>query len=293
MTLRPVRLLPTFFKKIWGTTTLDPWYDARGSRIGEVWFTHDDAPTSAGCTLRELMERHQSDLLGSAARGPGGRFPILLKFLFTSDKLSVQVHPGDAYALAHENSPGKTEMWRILRAGPGASVALGFREPASSEAVRRACLSGEIESMLEWFPVAAGETYFIPAGTVHALGGDIALIEVQQNSDITYRLYDYGRPRDLHLDRSLDVARIERHPGRQACAACPYFSVDEPRLEKATVYEPDPGRFHLLGLIEGEGTLDEQPIRAGDVWLAPASGGPFLIAPKRPMRFLRTWVPAA
>ncbi len=135
--------------------------------------------------------------------------PLLVKFLFTSDNLSVQVHPNDEYAAKHhEGSRGKTEMWHILRAEPGAKIAFGVRVPVTKEELRTAAESGAIVDLLNWIPVRPGETYFIPAGTVHAIGGGLVICEVQQLSDVTYRLYDYkrvdkdGKERELHLDHS-------------------------------------------------------------------------------------------
>src|SRR5262249_46670605 len=137
--------------------------------------------------------------------------PILVKFLFTTENLSVQVHPSG------ECGVGKTEMWHILRAAEGASIALGFRDTVTPAWARAAAESGEILEMLRWYPVRAGETYFTPAGTVHAIGAGIALCEIQQHSDITYRLYDYGRPRELHLEEGLAVSDFGTHPGASAC----------------------------------------------------------------------------
>ncbi len=152
-----------------------PWYlNSAQKKIGEVWFEAD--------------------------------LPLLVKFVFTSERLSVQVHPNDEFAAAHENSRGKTEMWYVLRADPGARLAIGFREAISRERLRESALSGEIEQLLNWIEVQAGDAFFVPAGTVHAIGGGLALCEIQQHSDITYRLYDYGRPRELHLDKAMQVA---------------------------------------------------------------------------------------
>ncbi len=155
---------------MWGATDLVPWYPASDKKIGEVWFEAD--------------------------------LPLLVKFVFTSERLSVQVHPNDDFAAAHENSRGKTEMWYVMRADPGARIAIGFRESISRERLREAAVSGEIEQLLNWLEVQAGDAFFIPAGTVHAIGGGLALCEIQQHSDVTYRLYDYGRPRELHLDKA-------------------------------------------------------------------------------------------
>src|SRR6185369_504382 len=153
-------------------------------------------------------------------------------FLFTSQNLSVQVHPSG------ECGVGKTEMWRILDAAPSAKIALGFTRPLDPDTLRAAAVSGEIEALLRWFPVTPGETYFIPAGTVHAIGAGITICEIQQNSDITYRLYDYGRPRELHLDQGVAATDLNawRHPGASLAvdladgwkrlARCRHFATD-------------------------------------------------------------------
>ncbi len=167
------RLTPSFREKVWGATRLGPWFPDSDRKIGEVWF-----------------------------EGPFGNdadLPLLVKFIFTTEKLSVQVHPEDEYAGLHHQSRGKTEMWHILAAEPGAQIAAGFRESITPEQFREAALSGAIEQELQWFDARPGDTFFIPAGTVHAIGPGLALCEIQQNSDVTYRLYDYGRPRELHL----------------------------------------------------------------------------------------------
>jgi mannose-6-phosphate isomerase len=173
-------------EKPWGRTQLPgPFASAGGGRrIGEIWFAPPDG--------REL--------------------PLLVKYIFTSEKLSVQVHPDDAQARARGLPNGKTECWYILDAEPGAALGLGFREPADAQTLRRAALDGSIEALMDWKPVSAGDFLYVPAGTVHAIGAGISLIEVQQQSDVTYRLYDYGRPRELHLDDGLAVARGEPYP---------------------------------------------------------------------------------
>jgi mannose-6-phosphate isomerase len=172
--IKPQRLTPRFLEKVWGSTRLEPWFPNSQKKIGEVWF------------------EGVADL------------PLLIKFLFTSENLSVQVHP-----------EGKTEMWHILAAEPGAKIAAGFREPVTAEQAKAAALSGEIEEMLEWFDAAPGDTFFIPAGTVHAIGAGLSLCEIQQWSDVTYRLYDYGRPRELHLDQGLAVSDLSSHAARR------------------------------------------------------------------------------
>jgi mannose-6-phosphate isomerase len=260
--LRARRLPPSFREKIWGATDLAPFFPPTKEKIGEVWFASETAPS------------------------------ILTKFLFTSEKLSVQVHPDDAYGLKHENSPGKTEMWHILRAQPDARIALGFREPLTRDRLRDAALSGEIETLLRWIPVAPGETYFVPAGTVHAIGAGLALCEIQQHSDVTYRLYDYGRPRELHLERALAVADLGWHPGaalpgrapegQEHLACCPYFSAELHRFAQPAKLAPG-----LWVFLEGSGRIAGQSFDPGEVW----ETGEVRIEPESPVRALRTYVP--
>ncbi len=172
-----VRQLPTrLVEKVWGRDTLPaPFVAPAGKRIGEIWFE------------------------------PPAEFPqLLVKYLFTSEKLSVQVHPSNSNALAGE--AGKEECWLVLDAQEGAQLAIGFDREFSPQEVEAAALDGSIEQMLTWHSVAPGDVYFLPPGTVHAIGPGLSLVEVQQNSDTTFRLYDYGRPRELHLERAMAVA---------------------------------------------------------------------------------------
>ena len=262
-TPRPTRLKTTFLEKIWGSTFLEPWFPNPANKIGEVWFTAEQ------------------------------QLPVLVKFLFTSDKLSVQVHP--------DGPRGKTEMWHILRAEPRARIALGFREPVSRERLREAAASGEIERLLHWFPVSAGETYFTPARTVHAIGGGIALCEIQQYSDVTYRLYDYGRPRELHLDQGVAISDLGDHPGatqaralprgRKGLVCCEYFETEliEMAGRLRTMEIEGSG---LLIFIEGSGNLAGEAVQMGEVWQLPAGAWP-LDVNAAPVRALRVIAPVA
>lgn len=162
--------------KVWGRDQLpSPFIARKGSRIGEIWF---EPPP-------ELPQ-------------------ILVKYLFTSEKLSVQVHPSDSNALPGE--AGKEECWLVLDAEPDARLAIGFEREVAPDEIAAAARDGTIERLLTWHPAQAGDLFYLPAGTVHAIGPGLSLIEVQQNSDTTFRLYDYGRPRELHIERAIEVA---------------------------------------------------------------------------------------
>jgi mannose-6-phosphate isomerase len=250
------RLTARFLEKVWGSEHLQPWFPNSetkigAKKIGEVWF-----------------------------EGPGSlELPLLVKFLFTSGKLSVQVHPDDAYAARAHGSRGKTEMWHVLAAEPGARIAAGFREPVSEERLRAAARSGEIEELLAWHAASPGDTFFIPAGTVHAIGAGLVLCEIQQRSDITYRLYDYGRPRELHIEESLAVSRRAPHSARveakrEELIACEHFTVGRRIVTASSEFICPPGQFVLLIVTDGEGSLHGNPVRAGQVWYAPPGTPP-------------------
>ncbi|HEY1754283.1 MAG TPA: type I phosphomannose isomerase catalytic subunit [Bryobacteraceae bacterium] len=267
-----VRLKPRFVERVWGSEHLGPWFNVppgfqnTGAKIGEVWFE------------------------GS------GDLPLLVKFLFTSGKLSVQVHPDDAYAAQHHNSLGKTEMWHVLAAEPGAQIAAGFREPVSADRLRAAALSGEIEELLAWHDARPGDTFFIPAGTVHAIGAGLTLCEIQQLSDVTYRLYDYGRPRELHLDQSLAVSHLGPHSARvkpegMVLVSCEHFTVA--RYECSGKIEFHRGADGLgvpdvLIVIEGEGHVGGALAHCGEAWYAAPGTSPFEVTGR--LTLLGAWV---
>jgi len=236
------KLAPHILEKEWGATTTSPWLENKeGRKIGEIWFAD-----------RSVL-------------------PVLVKFLFTSDRLSVQVHPDDVYAQAHGEERGKTEMWHILQAKPGSTVAIGLREPASGERVREAALDGGIVEMMEWLPARAGDTFFIPARTIHAIGGGLVICEIQQYSDMTYRLYDYQRtpPRPLHLDDGLAVSNFGPCEGRREgdVVQCDYFRSERVSVNgRLALPSPDRPTFYIA--TAGEGTIGGEPFHAGEAWLA-------------------------
>jgi mannose-6-phosphate isomerase len=246
----PRRLASTAHEKIWGTPETGPWYrNPERREIGEIWFAASDS------------------------------VPLLVKLLFTAGNLSVQVHPDDAYARKHHDSRGKTEMWHILRAAPGAKIALGLCEKVTPERLRQTALSGEIMELLDWIPVRPGDTFLIPAGTIHAIGGGIVLCEVQQYSDVTYRLYDYGRDRELHLDHAIAVSHLEPRDGMvkpELLVECPYFRTERLAVN-GTLVAAAPLRNTIYVVLEGDGLFGGMPFHAGDAWEIEAASEPFEI----------------
>ena len=178
-----MKLKPRYVEKPWGRNALPSMFaPPSGKRIGEVWFE------------------------------TGPELPLLVKYIFTSERLSIQVHPDDAEARVRHLPRGKSECWLIIDAEPDAMLGLGLTREITSDELRAAALDGSIEQLVGWRPVAPGDFFYVPPGTIHAIGGGISLLEIQQNSDVTYRLYDYGRPRELHLDDAVAVARRAPHP---------------------------------------------------------------------------------
>lgn len=200
-------------------------------RVAKPWGQTDIpsqfGPAPADGPLGEIWFQRADDQSNDA---------LLVKYLFTSEHLSVQVHPGDATARLAGHERGKDEAWLVLEAKPGAEIGIGFKEPVSDERLRAAALDGSIVELIDWRQVKTGDCFYSPAGTIHSIGPGLTLLEVQQNSDITYRLYDFGRPRELHLDEGVQAARVESRispsqplpigPGRQVIARGPKFVVE-------------------------------------------------------------------
>ena len=216
--LFPFRLAPYFRTRIWGFHDLAPWFDYKtdGEPIGEVWLTGEMCKVAtgafAGQSLQAITDQQGQELLGTALGD--GEFPLLIKLLFPKEKLSVQVHPDDAMAGKYGAPRGKTECWYALDAQPGAQVALGIHEGVTCEEIRAAIKAATLEDLLEMVPVQKGDMLFVDAGTVHAMGPGVVILETQQTSDLTYRMYDYGRPRELHLEKSLEAMRLKTRAGK-------------------------------------------------------------------------------
>lgn len=266
---KPVRLPPSLREKVWGRTRLAPWFSDSERKIGEVWY----------------VAKHE--------------LPLLVKLIFTSERLSVQVHPDDG-----EDGPrGKSEMWHILDAEPGAAIALGFRERIARERLREAATTGELEQLLNWIPVKAGDTYYTKAHTVHAIGGGIVLCEIQQHSDVTYRLWDYGRPRALHIDKAVAVSELDVHPGAarpvvlsngwELLVRSKHFVTESLRLAPDVEQRVCPENCQLWICLEGAATIGGEAVHQGEVWWVPEKGAQPAVRAQTRTRFLRTYVPRA
>ena len=289
--LSPFRIAPFFSPRPWGTRDLSPWYDFRPVEpVGEAWLTGPqcliETGTQQGRTLSELAAAYPDALLGPH-RNEAGDYPLLVKILFPHDKLSVQVHPDDALAQQSGEPRGKTECWYVLEAEPGAAVALGLKPGSSVEAMREAIANHTLEDMVEQVPVAKGDMIFVDAGTVHAIGPGVVLLETQQTSDTTYRLYDYGRPRELHIDRGVAATRLRTAAGkvppkiegaRTRLIEQKYFTVDRIAVDSASPFlsEASAGVPQTLVAVEGAAVCtaegcDPVDLSAGRAVVIPAA----------------------
>jgi mannose-6-phosphate isomerase len=322
----PFRIEPIFTPRIWGARSPVPLFPEKTNLqepIGEAWLTGVDCKVAtgpfAGKTLGEAWREMPAEWRGARFTEPCD-FPILVKFIFPNDKLSIQVHPDDAYAAAHEQAAGgrgKTEMWYVVSAEPGAYVFIGTKPGVSKQQFRDAIAKNTVETLLEKYPVFNGDTFFVPAGTPHTIGPGMVLCEVQEYSDLTYRVYDYGRmdakgkPRELHVEKALDVMKFGKTAGGKIpplslytayrrhskikvarnvtlLSACRYFSV-----ERWELYEGNPisyGKglaFDILVVLSGDGQMEWRPsvwkrdhdtmkwsssdFEAGQCWFIPAN----------------------
>ncbi|HEX4650239.1 MAG TPA: type I phosphomannose isomerase catalytic subunit [Granulicella sp.] len=280
--LPPFRLAPVFSERVWGRPNLRPWYAETGTDqpVGEAWLTGPacriETGPLAGRTLAAAVQDHSSEILNPTA---APEFPLLVKLLFPNDKLSVQVHPDDEQARAIGQPRGKTECWYVLEAAPGATVALGLKPGVTVEQLASSAADNTMESLIEQVPVSVGDMIYVDAGTIHAIGPGVVLLETQQTSDITYRLYDYGRPRELHLEQGLRVVRPQTSAGKIApqqvdgftrLIAQRYFTVDRFELPAgASVVLPasdSAGLSSCLIALSGSGNISTT---AGSVELVP------------------------
>lgn len=328
----PLTFTPVFRDYIWGGRNLETRFGRRlpPGIVAESWEIsgHPSSPTVvengplAGQTLPQITERLGLDLGGyrSQAMLARSKFPLLIKLLDANQPLSVQVHPNDEYANRHENGElGKTEMWYILHAEPGAYLIYGLKPGVTPASFRQALEEGTLETCLHQLPVKAGDAIFIPAGSVHAIMDGIILAEIQQNSDTTYRVYDWnrmgpdGKPRPLHLDKAIEVinfAQVEpKHFSprlvkertelcREIITACPYFNVERVTLKQEGAKfsgQTDGSTFEIWGSMSGVGRVNwaGQPVELPAIrfTLLPAALGEFEVEALAPSVFLRAYVP--
>lgn len=243
-------------EKPWGRTDLASVFGGSPNhQIGEIWFEHP--------AVQDL--------------------PLLVKYIFTSEKLSIQVHPDDAEARDRNLNSGKNECWYVLDAAEGATLGLGFRSSVSADELRAAAIDGSIEDLMDWRPVRAGDFIYVPAGTVHAIGAGIMLIEVQQNADVTYRLYDYGRSRELHLDDGIAVANLNEYSAanfRRASAPVDTVLIDGPRFSVVRASSTDSIPSTLLARKRWVMPLQGRAISDGEV---ASAGECLLLHPGAPL----------
>jgi mannose-6-phosphate isomerase len=317
--LYPLRLHPEFYERVWGANSLAPIYsrEITGSPIGEVWLTGDNCKIAngplAGTPLGELSRQFGRELLGAAVRDCS-RFPLLIKFLFPKDKLSVQVHPDDETAARIGQPCGKTECWYVLQAEPGAQIGLGLKPGTTKSEVERAIRETRMEQLLNWIQLQAGDLIYVDAGTVHAIGPGSVIVEIQQNSDTTFRLYDYGRPRELHIDAGIQATKELTHAGKVEkrpvhsengksqvnLVTSPCFIVDKFTLSRTWEFRrPQDAKRSVwcLVAISGSGAISASgsaPVSfsRGEVVVVPAAVDNFTLKPQWDLEFLCASLPA-
>src|ERR1700678_2716180 len=321
--LYPLLMLPAFDPRPWGTHDLSPIYPNRQfeEKIGEAWLTGDDCKVAngplAGRTLAQVGEKYQRQLVGEAARD-ARRFPLLLKFLFPHEKLSVQVHPDDERARRVGQPWGKTECWYVAHAKPGAQIGLGLKSGVTVAELEHAIQEKHAEELLNWLNVYTGDMIYVAGGTVHTLGPGSVIVETQQQSDTTYRLYDYGRPRELHLKEGLAAIKLNvasgkvvrpapaQIPGsnnrRAPLVAASYFVVDmfEMKDVQRLRTQDDSGKSsaQILVALEGCGIVEaagSEPVTVakGDAVVIPASVANYTIRPQWTFEFMSSRVPGS
>ncbi len=312
---------PVFDPRPWGTQDLSPIYPGHRfeEKIGEAWLTGGHCKVAngplKGRTLSELSAEYGASLVGNASTNPN-QFPLLLKFLFPHEKLSVQVHPDDDCAQNIGQPCGKTECWYVATAKPGAQIALGLKPGTTSEQFERSIHEQRAEELLNWVNVFAGEMIYVAGGTVHTLGPGSIIVETQQQSDTTFRLYDYGRPRELHLKAGMAAVKEKVSSGKvlrsapttidgtrnlvSQMVAAPHFAVDLYQLKDAQQFvlteESGKTSVQILVAIEGCGIVESEghePVTfaKGDAVVIPANLGTFRIQPQWTVEFLKSRVP--
>jgi len=318
----PFRIAPDFAPRIWGVRSLAPFFPQKeklAEPIGEAWLTGRDCMVADGALCGRHLQTAWREIPPSD-RGPrlaGEKdFPLLVKLIFPADKLSIQVHPGNAYAALHEKAAGgrgKTELWHVLAAEPGACLLLGLKPGTTEKSFREAIASNRLEELFEKHTVAPGDTFFVPAGTPHSIGPGMVLCEVQEYSDLTYRVYDYGRvdaagkPRELRVEKALEVIHFGASPAGKVkplprrprdcslLAACPHFAAERWDFPRPGEVPLSPGHFDLYVILAGSGHFEwldgEGAFQRGEAWFVPAGDGIVRMLPDERTSLLRAFVP--
>lgn len=293
--MEPMFMEPIFKETVWGGEKIKTTFGKQipSQHTGESWevAAHANGQSRirsgymAGMTLQEAIDAAPEQIMGKEVTEQyGTHFPLLIKIIDANDNLSVQVHPDDAMAkkLEGPNENGKTEMWVVLDAKPDAKLIYGFQEDITQEAFAEAIEEQTLENLVNWIPVSKGDTFFIPAGTLHAIGAGILIAEIQQNSDTTYRVYDFGRlgldgkPRELHVEKAKQVTKLTSSKGSERSdidqgVCCPYFQTYRRILKGKQNINVAPDHFQILMILEGGGVINGQPFCKGDSILLPAA----------------------
>ena len=328
--LYPFKFRAQLFHKLWGGHTIEKWYDhvpADYENVGEAWVISDieKYPTEvsngshAGDSLQDLLEVYMDELVGEKVYEVfGNQFPLLMKFIDASDDLSIQVHPDDEYALENEQSAGKTEMWYVLPSQGKGSIYLGWNQTMNASLIHAAIADGSLAKYMQHMDVKEGDVAFIPAGTVHAMQRDTIVAEIQENSDITYRLYDYnrvgndGRMRPLKLDKALDVMNYSQtkettasHPqpvvnGVVNLCKSPYFTTNLLTLNRSVQRDYAPlDSFVAFMCVGGEASLTALDcetedrtvsLKIGEAVLIPAALNDIRIEPKGECKLIEIYI---
>ncbi len=325
--LYPLKFKPIYKEKIWGGNNLNKYLNKnidKNAKIGESWEVSDHFEDTSiisngdlkGTTLSQALQEYKKDLAGlNADKKYLKKFPLLIKFIDANDKLSVQVHPDDAYAEKHEkNESGKTEMWYIVHAKPGAKLIAGLKRGTTKKIFRGKLENNKLKDLLHYIKVKTGDVLFIPSGRLHAITPGIVINEIQQNSDLTYRIYDWGRkgfdnkPRELDIKKSLDVINFKDFTPEVSKPAhsnvgtniistlikCTYFGVEKYLLNEKIKIESDKSSFTVISIIDGNGVLNwekkEMELKKGETILIPAVISSYAIYPRPSVTLIKSGI---
>ncbi len=318
------RIEPIFSPRLWGVRSLAPFFPEKTNLkepLGEAWLTGTECQIAngpfAGKSLGESWRAMPAEWRGVHLTGYP-EFPVLVKLIFPNDKLSIQVHPSDAYAAKYEQAAGgrgKTEMWHIVSSQPGAQILLGLKPGVTKQDFLNAIANHTVEELLVHEVVQPGDTYFVSAGTQHAIGPGMVICEVQEYSDLTYRVYDFdrldssGKPRELHIKKALEVTNFggtgsgklsplalhSPDANKHLLAACEFFATERWDCRKTTFIESDSQHFQLIVILQGTGKLYDSEVafdyRPGEAWFLPADLPVILLQPTVQTSILRIFVP--